>query len=133
MSIYSHYGENNPLSEHSGTAIYQSYLAIYWSNSGLVLIPVSYTHLDVYKRQVQNIENKPAVKIDTVLSADKQTALQFPGRVKAAQDISCLLYTSFYARKRFDGFCKYGQLLCVNTDFAHLGAEYKALDTDKVT
>ena len=39
-------------------------------------------------QRVQNIENKPAVKIDTVLSADKQTALQFPGRVKAAQDIS---------------------------------------------
>ena len=35
-------------------------------------------------QRVQNIENKPAVKIDTVLSADKQTALQFPGRVKAA-------------------------------------------------
>ena len=34
-------------------------------------------------QRVQNIENKPAVKIDTVLSADKQTALQFPGRVKA--------------------------------------------------
>ena len=34
-------------------------------------------------QRVQNIENKPAVKIDTVLSADKQTALQFPGRVKS--------------------------------------------------
>ena len=40
-------------------------------------------------QRVQNIENKPAVKIDTVLSADKQTALQFPGRVKAAKD-NCL-------------------------------------------
>lgn len=35
-------------------------------------------------QRVQNTDSKPAVKIDTVLSADKQTALQFPGRVKAA-------------------------------------------------
>ena len=28
------------------------------------------------------------VKIDTIVSADKQTFLQFPGKVKAAQDIS---------------------------------------------
>ena len=39
-------------------------------------------------QRVQNTDSKPAVKIDTVLSADRQIALQFPGRVKAAQDIS---------------------------------------------
>lgn len=39
-------------------------------------------------QRVQNTDSKPTVKIDTVLSADKQTSLQFPGRVKAAQDIS---------------------------------------------
>ena len=39
-------------------------------------------------KRVQNAGTNPAVKIDTVLSADKQIALQFPGRVKAAQDIS---------------------------------------------
>lgn len=35
-------------------------------------------------------ENKDCqtVKIDTVIAADKQKFLQFPGRVKAAQDIS---------------------------------------------
>lgn len=36
----------------------------------------------------QSMDGKPTVKIDTVLSADKQTSLQFPGRVKAAQDIN---------------------------------------------
>lgn len=38
----------------------------------------------------QTKENKDyqTVKIDTVISADEQTFLQFPGKVKAAQDIS---------------------------------------------
>ena len=31
-------------------------------------------------QRVQNTDSKPAVKIDTVLSADRQIALQFPGR-----------------------------------------------------
>lgn len=31
-------------------------------------------------KRVQNAGTNPAVKIDTVLSADKQIALQFPGR-----------------------------------------------------
>lgn len=39
-------------------------------------------------RRPQHTEHLPAVKIDTVLSAERQTSLQFPGRVKAAQDIS---------------------------------------------
>ena len=30
-------------------------------------------------QRVQNTDSKPAVKIDTVLSADRQIALQFPG------------------------------------------------------
>lgn len=38
--------------------------------------------------RTQGTEDRPTVKIDTVLSADEQTSLQFPGRVKAAQDIS---------------------------------------------
>lgn len=39
-------------------------------------------------QRTQITDSKPTVKIDTVLSAGGQTALQFPGRVKAAQDIS---------------------------------------------
>jgi multidrug efflux pump subunit AcrA (membrane-fusion protein) len=58
-------------------------------------------------QRVQNIENKPAVKIDTVLSADKQTALQFPGRVKAAQDISLAFRVSGTIQRMYvnDGMC----------------------------
>ena len=41
--------------------------------------------------RTQGTEDRPTVKIDTVLSADEQTSLQFPGRVKAAQDISLAL------------------------------------------
>ena len=65
-------------------------------------------------QRVQNIENKPAVKIDTVLSADKQTALQFPGRVKAAQDISLAFRVSGTIQRMYvnDGaYVRKGQLL----------------------
>ena len=65
-------------------------------------------------QRMQNIENKPAVKIDTVLSADKQTALQFPGRVKAAQDISLAFRVSGTIQRMYvnDGaYVRKGQLL----------------------
>ena len=39
------------------------------------------------------------VKIDTVVSASGQTALQFPGKVKAAQDISLAFRVSGTIRK----------------------------------
>ena len=35
-------------------------------------------------KRVQNAGTNPAVKIDTVLSADKQIALQFPGQIGRA-------------------------------------------------
>ena len=38
----------------------------------------------------------------------------------------------FYNRQRFDGFCQYSQLLGMDTDFAHLGTEYKTLDSDEI-
>ena len=38
----------------------------------------------------------------------------------------------FYDRKRLDTLGKHGQLLGMDTDFAHLSAEYKAFDTDEV-
>ena len=39
-------------------------------------------------RQEKGLKKSQTVKIDTVVSADNQTILQFPGKVKAAQDIS---------------------------------------------
>ena len=65
-------------------------------------------------QRVQNIENKPAVKIDTVLSADRQIALQFPGRVKAAQDISLSFRVSGtiqYMHVNDGAYVRKGQLL----------------------
>ena len=38
----------------------------------------------------------------------------------------------FYDRKRLDALGKNGQLLGMDADFAHLGAEYKAFDADEV-
>ena len=39
-------------------------------------------------QRAREAKGHQTVKIDTVVSADKQTFLQFPGKVKAAQDIS---------------------------------------------
>ena len=39
-------------------------------------------------QRAQEVKVHQTVKIDTIVSADKQTFLQFPGKVKAAQDIS---------------------------------------------
>ena len=39
-------------------------------------------------RSEKGTKDTQTVKIDTVVSASSQTALQFPGKVKAAQDIS---------------------------------------------
>lgn len=39
-------------------------------------------------QQARDAQNCQTVNIDTVISADEQTFLQFPGKVKAAQDIS---------------------------------------------
>ena len=39
-------------------------------------------------RSEKGTKDTQTVKIDTAVSASSQTALQFPGKVKAAQDIS---------------------------------------------
>ncbi len=65
-------------------------------------------------QRVQNTDSKPAVKIDTVLSADRQIALQFPGRVKAAQDISLSFRVSGtiqYMHVNDGAYVRKGQLL----------------------
>lgn len=53
-----------------------------------LFIGISVMLLAACGQRSQVADSKPTVKIDTVLSADRQTSLQFPGRVKAAQDIS---------------------------------------------
>lgn len=65
-------------------------------------------------QRVQNTDSNPAVKIDTILSADKQIALQFPGRVKAAQDISLSFRVSGtiqYMHVNDGAYVRKGQLL----------------------
>ena len=65
-------------------------------------------------QRTQITDSKPTVKIDTVFSADGQTALQFPGRVKAAQDISLSFRVSGTILRMYvnDGtYVRKGQLL----------------------
>lgn len=65
-------------------------------------------------QRTQITDSKPTVKIDTVLSAGGQTALQFPGRVKAAQDISLSFRVSGTILRMYvnDGtYVRKGQLL----------------------
>ena len=38
----------------------------------------------------------------------------------------------FHDRQGLDALCKYGQLLGMDADFAHLGTEYESFDADKV-
>ena len=65
-------------------------------------------------QRTQITDSKPTVKIDTVFSADGQTALQFPGRVKAAQDISLSFRVSGTILRMYVNYGTYvrkGQLL----------------------
>lgn len=50
-------------------------------------------------RSEKGTKDTQTVKIDTVVSASSQTALQFPGKVKAAQDISLAFRVSGTIRK----------------------------------
>ena len=70
-------------------------------------------------RSEKGTKDTQTVKIDTAVSASSQTALQFPGKVKAAQDISLAFRVSGTIRKIYveDGArVREGQLL------AELGA-----------
>lgn len=65
-------------------------------------------------QRTQTADSKPTVKIDTVTSADEQAAIQFPGRVKAAQDINLAFRVSgtILQMKVDDGtYVRKGQLL----------------------
>ena len=54
----------------------------------LILTGISLILLSSCTQRARETQAHQTVKIDTVLSADQQTFLQFPGKVKAAQDIS---------------------------------------------
>ena len=54
----------------------------------LILTGISLILLSSCAQRAREAKGHQTVKIDTVVSADKQTFLQFPGKVKAAQDIS---------------------------------------------
>ena len=65
-------------------------------------------------RSEKGTKDTQTVKIDTAVSASSQTALQFPGKVKAAQDISLAFRVSGTIRKIYveDGArVREGQLL----------------------
>lgn len=54
----------------------------------LILTGISFILLTSCAQRTKKAQDYQTVKIDTVISADEQTFLQFPGKVKAAQDIS---------------------------------------------
>ena len=54
----------------------------------LILTGISFILFTSCAQRTRKAQDYQTVKIDTVISADQQTFLQFPGKVKAAQDIS---------------------------------------------
>ena len=63
--------------------------------------PVSYTHLDVYKRQAVNISAMTAEQRDAALALDVERLLRFGRKHKLIKELdaivarnTCLLYTS---------------------------------------
>ena len=69
------------------------------SYDGIIKRPVSYTHLDVYKRQVQEEDNKKQEADSTQVGTLQSTVagLSFAGYYNYnCTDWACLLYTSLY-------------------------------------
>ena len=82
---------------------------IYW-----ILTSVSLLSLTSCSNRPQETKTLQTVKIDTVASADEQAFLQYPGKVKAAQDISLAFRVSGTIQKSYveDGSrVRHGQLL----------------------
>ncbi|ADV44076.1 efflux RND transporter periplasmic adaptor subunit [Bacteroides helcogenes] len=82
---------------------------IYW-----ILASVSLFSLGSCSNRPQDAGTLQTVKIDTVASADERTFLQYPGKVKAAQDISLAFRVSGTIQKIYveDGApVRQGQLL----------------------
>ena len=53
-----------------------------------ILAGISVLSLAACSSHAKEVKEPQTVKIDTVISADGRTTLQYPGKVKAAQDIS---------------------------------------------
>ena len=66
-------------------------------------------------QRAREAKGHQTVKIDTVVSADKQTFLQFPGKVKAAQDISLAFRVDVYKRQYLKIILKATIHLCGKT------------------
>lgn len=106
----------------------------YW-----LLASVSMLSMTACGNRNQEAHEVQTVKIDTVRTADEQTYLQYPGKVKAAQDISLAFRVSGTIRKIFveDGArVRQGQLLAEldPTDYQvqldATEAEYKQIKGD---
>ena len=70
----------------------------YW-----LIVGISLLSLASCKGKVKMARDCQTVKIDTVISADEQTYLQYPGKVKAAQDISLAFRVSGTIQKTICG------------------------------
>lgn len=82
--------------------------------SYLILAGIFFVFLTSCGHHAKEANHNPTVKIDTVFAADGQNALQFPGKVKAAQDVNLAFRVSGTIRKVYvdDGTrVKEGQLL----------------------
>ena len=79
-----------------------------------ILAGISVLSLAACSSHAKEVKEPQTVKIDTVISADGRTTLQYPGKVKAAQDISLAFRVSGTIQKIHveDGACvRTGQLL----------------------
>lgn len=105
-----------------------------WVLAGIVLLALASCN-----SQTKETKDFQTVKLDTVMPADEQTYLQYPGKVKAAQDISLAFRVSGTIRKIYveDGArIRQGQLLAEldPTDYQvqldATEAEYKQIKAD---
>ena len=86
---------------------------IYW-----ILTSISLYSLLSCSNGAKDTQEYQTVKTDTVISAGGQTSLQYPGKVKAAQDISLAFRVSGTIQKIYvkDGArVQAGQLLALRT------------------
>lgn len=106
----------------------------YW-----LIVGISLLSLASCKGKVKMARDCQTVKIDTVISADEQTYLQYPGKVKAAQDISLAFRVSGTIQKIYvenGARVSQGQLLAEldPTDYQvqldATEAEYKQIKAD---
>ena len=87
-----------------------------WENNialpDITLVPVSYTHLDVYKRQVQGDSHRTGIQGGPALvfyfSLDMGMAEQYKRGSRTLHDLPCI----FILRKHFFIYLKRGTMTC---------------------